>query len=75
MADHEPDPSPMRTYFGRLEEALIDEFLEARGYDHARLAALPDAQRDALLKDASVYASSKLAEVESRSHLLREIHR
>lgn len=58
---------------GRLEEALIDEFLTGRGYDRKSLDALPDAERHALLKEASVYASSKLTEVEARSHFIDQI--
>jgi hypothetical protein len=60
--------------FGQLERTIIDEFLRRRGYDPEHLSALPDAERDAVLKEASIYASAKLAEVESRSHLLDELH-
>ena len=60
--------------FGRLERTIIDDFLRRRGYDPDHLAALPHAERDALLKEASIYASARLAEVESRSHLLDELH-
>ena len=57
-----------------LERALIDEFIRARGYDPLRLDDLPAAQRDALLKEASTYASAKLCEVESRSRFVDELH-
>jgi hypothetical protein len=30
--------------------------------------------REALLKDASVYASSKLCEVDARSHYVHQVH-
>lgn len=58
----------------RLERALIDEFVRKRGYDPLTLADLPEGERVSLLKDASVYASGKLMEVEARSHFLDEIH-
>ena len=60
--------------FGQLERTIIAEFLRRRGYDPDQVSALPEAERDALLKEASIYASAKLAEVESRSHLLDELH-
>ena len=59
---------------GQLERTIIDEFLRRRGYDPDQLSSLPDSERDAILKEASIYASAKLAEVESRSHLLDELH-
>ena len=74
MTKNDHDTPPMHARFEQLEQALIDQFLQMRGFDHAAVERLAPAQRDALLKEASVYASSKLAEVESRSHLLREMH-
>jgi hypothetical protein len=64
----------VRAPLADLERALIDTFLVARGFDGAALAALPPAARDALLKEASVHASAKLAEIEARSHYLHELH-
>ena len=52
---------------GRIEQSLIEEFLRSRGHDQHTVKALPEAERHALLAEASVYASSKLTEVESRS--------
>jgi hypothetical protein len=48
-----------------LARALIDEFVRAPGYDPMKLADLPNEERDTLLKEASVYASGKLVEVEA----------
>jgi len=59
---------------GQLERAFIDEFVRARGYDPLTLSELPEQERHALLKEASVYASAKLSEVESRAHLIHELH-
>lgn len=58
----------------QLERALIDEFVRERGYDPLKLGVLPNEERAALLKAASVYASGKLMEVETRSRFLHEIH-
>jgi hypothetical protein len=60
--------------FGRLERALIDEFVRARGYDPRDLSGLPEHEREMLLRDASIDASTRLAEVESRSHFVHELH-
>jgi len=57
-----------------LEQSLIDEYIRLRGYDPARLGNLVAADRDTLLKAASLYASGKLCEVETRSHFLHELH-
>ena len=65
---------PFEPPLGQLERALIDEFVRARGYDPLKLADLPEEERERLLRDASVYASGKLTEVEARSHFLDEIH-
>jgi hypothetical protein len=53
-----------------LERALIDEFVRARGYDPRNLSGLPEHERETLLRDASIEASTRLAEVESRSHFM-----
>lgn len=66
-------PSPAAP-LGQLERSFIDEFVRSRGHDPQRLGDLPDGARDELLKQASIYASSRMAEVESRSHYVHEIH-
>jgi len=66
---------PKRTYSTeQLEEALMEEFLKARGHDRNSVQALPADQARQLLTDASVYASSKLSEVEARAHYVHELH-
>ena len=66
---------PVRTdQTARLEQALIEEFFERHGCTPASLQAMPDAERHALLREASAYASAKLAEVESRWHYVQDIH-
>jgi hypothetical protein len=58
----------------RLEQSLIDEYVRTHGHDPARLADLGAPERLALLKAASLYASCKLSEVETRSHYVHELH-
>jgi hypothetical protein len=74
MSPDKPDTPPVEAPLGHLESSLIDEFLRARGYDPTRLAELSEHERERILKEASVYASAKLSEVEARSHFLHEIH-
>ena len=57
-----------------LEQSLIEEYLVMSGHDPHALSKLPEAERHALLKEASIYASSKLSEVESRSHYVHGLH-
>jgi hypothetical protein len=71
---HERAEVAVRARHESLERTLIDEFVRSKGYDPGRLDELTADVRDALLKDASVYASARLAEVESRSHFVHEIH-
>ena len=67
-------PGPMDAPYSQLERSLIEGFVRGRGYAPDNLAALDEAGRHALLKEASVYASSKLSEVESRARFVHEIH-
>jgi hypothetical protein len=57
-----------------LERMLIREFLRSRGCDIDALARLSDAERTALLAEASTYAAAKLAEIEARAHFVHDIH-
>jgi hypothetical protein len=57
-----------------LEQSLIAEFLHKRGHTASSLQTLPPEQADALLKEACVYASGRLCEVESRAHYVQDMH-
>lgn len=70
----DPNGRILRAPLADLERALIDAYLRGRGFDEAALALLAATDRDALLTEASVFASTKLAEIEARSHYLHEIH-
>jgi hypothetical protein len=74
MSARHDDTSVLEDPLGHLERALIDEFVRRQGHDPVLVHELPESQRHALLKDASTYASAKLAEVESRAHFVHEIH-
>lgn len=67
------DRTPMTDPEALLERSLIDEFLEAHGASLASLHSLPASQAEALLKEASRYASTRLMEVESRAKFIESI--
>jgi hypothetical protein len=67
------DVRPMEDPEGRLEKALIEEFLLGHGYDPRALDALPADQRKHVLELASIYASGRLAEIQSRAHYVHEM--
>lgn len=54
--------------------ALISEYLERRGQTLHTLHLLPEAERHTLMRDASLYASSRLSEVESRAQYVDDLH-
>ena len=51
------------------------QFLRSKGCAPDQLHALPVELFQQLLRDGSVYASGKLAEMEARAHLLANLHR
>jgi len=57
-----------------LERSLIEEYLNQKGYSREALKNLPAEIVEKLMKEASQYASLKLEEVESRAHLVKELH-
>ena len=73
MAPDRPDVSALEDPQGRLERAFIDDYLRSHGYDRDALAKLTGVQLDLLMRQASTYASGKLAEVESRAEYIDEI--
>jgi hypothetical protein len=73
MAPTTMNETPMTDPEALMERALIDEFLHAHGASLSTLAALPLDKADALLKEASRYASLKLMEVESRARFVDSI--
>lgn len=63
-----------KDYLAELERVLIEQFLHARGYTMSTLHELSEDTAAALLKEASVYASGRLTEVESRAHFISDLH-
>ena len=75
MTSKEHGDRPLEDPEGPLESTLIEEFLRARGLDSVALHALPEDTAKHVLTEASVYAATKLAAIESRAHFVHEIHR
>lgn len=82
-APHDAKPSVplMEEPEAPLERMYIEAYLQTRGYTlHCgdqplrSLCDLPDDEAKRLMTGASSYASTKLAEVESRAHFVEEIH-
>lgn len=67
------DPAPRTDRTAELELALISDYLEQRGQTLHSLHALPEAMQHALMREASLYASSRLSEVESRAHYVDDL--
>jgi hypothetical protein len=59
---------------GRLERALIDEFLTAQGCTLSTVQQKPATERQALLRQAAQYADGRLAEIEARAAYIQQIH-
>ena len=74
MTADRPDVSALEDPQRQLEQAFIDEFLRLRGYEPAKLDALPRPERETLMKQASAWASGKLAEVDARAYFVHEMH-
>jgi hypothetical protein len=57
-----------------LEKMLIESFLKGKGFTMEEIQALPEETAKKLMREASIYASGKLAEMELRAHLVQELH-
>lgn len=58
----------------RLEMSFIETYLSNKGYHFKDLHNLPIETSRALMTEACIFASSKLAEIETRSALINELH-
>ncbi len=70
QAAHEPGEDPQ----SKLERKYIQEYLRSKGTSLESLGQLPKAEQQHLMREASRYASLKLAEVESRAKFRHDIH-
>jgi hypothetical protein len=68
------DIPPLEEPLAELERRIINDYIRDHGHDPAALRASPDAAARKILVDASVYAATRLSEVEARSHYVRDLH-
>ena len=74
MTITDPDRPSFEEPLAELERHLIAAYLAGAGEDYQDLLTRDDDHARKLLAEASRYASDKLAEVEARSHYLRQLH-
>ena len=69
-----PDPvDPLEEPLAQLERELMTAYIAGAGENLETLVSRTDEQARRLLADASMYATARLAEVESRLHYLRSL--
>jgi hypothetical protein len=73
MATNEPAVSPMEEPLAGLERDLIAAYVAGAGEDLAVLLERHDDHARQLLAEASLFATARLTEVESRFHYLRSL--
>ena len=56
-----------------LERCLIDGYLMKQGFTRASLKDLPEDEAQELMKQASIYASGKLSEIEIKARFVKDI--
>ena len=64
---------PMEDRNALLEKALIEEYLNEKGFTLKEFKKLPAEQAEKLMKEASRYASLKMEEVSARAHFVKEL--
>lgn len=70
----DPDEFVMQEPEAALEMMYIEAYLRAKGHTLHSLQALPEEEARQLMVEASTYASTKLAEVETRAKFMQDIH-
>jgi len=66
-------PAPEDEARALLEKNLIDEYLKNKGYDRQSLKKLPEDKARRIMTEASMYASGKLTEIETKARLKKDL--
>ena len=74
MRTNESERQPGEEPSAELERQLIREYVTSAGHDLRSLFARHDDNAKKILAEASSYATSRLAEVESRAHYIHKLH-
>lgn len=74
MTNDRVDLPPLTEPLAELERRIIDDYLRDHGHDPGTLRQSSDLHARQILAAAATYASTRLSEVEARSHYVRELH-
>jgi hypothetical protein len=74
MSNDTANPAPLHEPLAELELHLMSAYVAGAGHDYTDLVKRTDEDAKRLLAEASQYASTKLSEVEARSHYLHTLH-
>jgi hypothetical protein len=73
MNPNEMPAAQMKEPLAELEKELINAYVAGAGQEFQTLLARNDKDARRLLTDASLYATARLTEIETRSHYLRSL--
>ena len=73
MNPKEMPAAQMKEPLAELEKELINAYVAGAGQEFQTLLARNDEDARRLLRDASLYATARLTEIETRSHYLRSL--
>lgn len=73
MAAKQEPANPIQEPLAQLERELMTAYISGAGEDIETLVTRTDDNARRLLADASMYATARLAEVETRLHYLRSL--
>jgi hypothetical protein len=74
MKPNNLEQPPLEEPLAELERQLINAYLAGAGQNFHDLMTRDDEAAHQLLVQASLYASERLSEIESRAHFLRKLH-
>ena len=74
MKPNNLEQPPIEEPLAELERQLIGAYLAGAGHNFHDLMMRGDEAARELLAEASLYASERLSEIESRAHFLRKLH-
>lgn len=69
-----PENPPPGNPQEKLEILFLEAYLASKGYHLKDIHLLPAEVSKNLMTEASIYASNRLAEIETRSNLVNELH-
>lgn len=74
MTAIDPDTPRLESPLAEIEHQLMAAYVAGAGRSLEELQSRTDEVAQALLADASRYASGKLSEIEARSHYVQALH-